>query len=189
MTDAAIHPSNSADGLPNVPWWLIVGLGALSIIAGILAVVWPGATLLLIALTFGIFLIMSGLGDIIGAVQAGAAPATVRVLFGFLGVLALAAGVILLARPAASLLTAAWVLGLWFAISGIVQLVQGFVASQGRAWNIMFGVIGLVAGVIILAKPSVGISTLILIVSISFIVRGMVTVAVGLVVRKAAQTA
>ena len=146
-------------------------------------------TLLLIALTFGIYLIVSGLGDIIGAVQAGSASTTARIFFGLLGVLALAAGIILLARPAASLLTAAWVLGLWFGISGAVQLAQGFASDEGRAWNIIFGLIGLAAGVIILVQPSVGIKTLIWIVSISFILRGMVTIAVGLVVRKAAQLA
>ncbi len=189
MTDAIETPASDASGLPNIPWWLIVGLGVLSIIAGILAVAWSGATLLLIALTFGIFLIVSGLGDIIGAVQAGSASTTARIFFGLLGVLALAAGIILLARPAASLLTAAWVLGLWFGISGAVQLAQGFASDEGRAWNIIFGLIGLAAGVIILVQPSVGIKTLIWIVSISFILRGMVTIAVGLVVRKAAQLA
>jgi len=189
MTDTTATPATDASGLPNIAWWLIVGLGVLSIIAGILAVAWSGATLLLIALTFGIYLIVSGLGDIVGAAQAGSASTTARVFFGLLGVLSLAAGVILLARPAASLLTAAWVLGLWFGISGAVQLAQGFAADEGRAWNIVFGLIGLVAGVIILVHPSVGIKTLIWIVSISFILRGMVTIAVGLVVRKATQLA
>lgn len=189
MTDASVTPANDASGLPTVPWWLIVGLGVLSIVAGILAVAWSGATLLLIALTFGIYLIISGIGDIVGAIQAGAASNTARIFFGLLGVLALAAGIILLVRPAASLLTAAWVLGLWFGISGAVQLAQGFASDEGRTWNIIFGLIGLAAGVIILVHPGVGIKTLILIVSISFILRGLVTIAVGLVVRKATQPA
>lgn len=187
MTDAT-HASAELDtGLPQAAWWLIVGLGVLSITAGILALVWPGKTLLLVALTFGIFLIMSGLGDLIGALQAGKASGAARIFFGLLGLLTLVAGIILIARPAQSLLTAAWVLGLWFGISGVVQLAQGFASPVGRAYNIIFGLIGLGAGVIILVHPSVGIKTLVLIVSIGFILRGLVTIAVGLVVRKAVQ--
>ncbi len=76
-------------------------------------------------------------------------------------------------------------LGLWFGISGIVQLAQGFTASDGRVFNLIFGLIGLVAGVIILVHPTVGIVTLIWIVSISFMLRGLVMIAVGLTVKKA----
>lgn len=171
-------------GLPQVPWWLIVGIGVLGIIAGVLALVWPHATLLLVALTFGIFLLFIGAGDLVAAFGAKDSSGAARFFFGVLGVLAIVAGIILIIHPDSSLLTAAWVLGLWFAISGVVQLVQGFSNPIGRGFNIVFGLIGLIAGVIVLVNPGVGIVTLILIVSISFIVRGAVAIAVGLTVKK-----
>ncbi|MEI2702815.1 MAG: DUF308 domain-containing protein [Baekduia sp.] len=182
---AAAAATAAEPGLPQVPWWLIVGVGVLGILAGFLALVWPGATLLLVALTFGIFLIISGLEDLFAAVQTKTASGGARIFFGLLGVLAIAAGIILLFRPGTGLLTLAWVLGLWFGISGIVQLAQGFTASDGRVFNLIFGLIGLVAGVIILVHPTVGIVTLIWIVSISFMLRGLVMIAVGLTVKKA----
>lgn len=185
MTDTAPAPATAAAPAPPLPWWAIVVLGLLSIVAGILAVAWPGPTLLLVGLTFGIFLIVSGLGDLAGGSGLGGA---LRVLQLTLGVLSVAAGIVLVIHPAKSVLTAAWVLGLWFVLSGVLQLVQGVIAEEQRVYNIIFGLIGMVAGVIVLAKPGVAIATLVLIVGIGFIVRGVVTIGLGLTVRRLAET-
>lgn len=172
-------------GMPGVPWWLVVGVGVLGIIASILALVWPGKTLLLVALTFGIFLLFVGVQDLAAALNTKSASGGARIFFALLGVISIVVGVILIIHPAESLLTAAWVLGLWFAISGAVQLLQAFSHPEGRGFNIAFGLLGIVAGVVVLVNPGVGVVTLVWIVSISFLVRGLVAIAVGLALKKA----
>src|SRR5215212_4588048 len=47
-------------------WLYLVG-GALSIIAGIIALVWPGRTLLVISIVLAWFLVFKGIVDIVGA--------------------------------------------------------------------------------------------------------------------------
>ncbi|HMS72036.1 MAG TPA: HdeD family acid-resistance protein [Baekduia sp.] len=172
-------------GMPGVPWWLVVGVGVLGIIASILALVWPGKTLLLVALTFGIFLLFVGVQDLASALNTKGASGGARIFFALLGVISIVVGVILIIHPAESLLTAAWVLGLWFAISGAVQLLQAFSHPEGRGFNIAFGLLGIVAGVVVLVNPGVGVVTLVWIVSISFLIRGLVAIAVGLALKKA----
>lgn len=172
-------------GMPGVPWWLVVGVGVLGIIASILALVWPGKTLLLVALTFGIFLLFVGVQDLAAAFNTKGASGGARIFFALLGVISIVVGVILIIHPAESLLTAAWVLGLWFAISGAVQLLQAFSHPEGRGFNIAFGLLGIVAGVVVLVNPGVGVVTLVWIVSISFMIRGLVAIAVGLALKKA----
>lgn len=172
-------------GMPGVPWWLVVGVGVLGIIASILALVWPGKTLLLVALTFGIFLLLVGVQDLASALNTKGASGGARIFFALLGVISIVVGVILIIHPAESLLTAAWVLGLWFAISGAVQLLQAFSHPEGRGFNIAFGLLGIVAGVVVLVNPGVGVVTLVWIVSISFMIRGLVAIAVGLALKKA----
>jgi len=189
MVETVTVVTTEDSGLPQVPWWLIVGIGVLAIIISILALVWPNATLWLIALTFGVLLVVLGIENLAAAFGASGSSGGARIFFGLLGLLAIAAGVILIIHPEESLRTAAWVLGLWFAISGAVQLVQAFSSPVGRGFNILFGLIGLVAGVIVLINPGVGIATLILIVSISFMIRGAVAIAVGLTVKKAQDSA
>ena len=178
---------SAAEGsvMPGVPWWLVVGVCVLGIIASILALVWPGKTLLLVALTFGIFLLFVGVQDLAAALNTKSASGGARIFFALLGVISIVVGVILIIHPAESLLTAAWVLGLWFAISGAVQLLQAFSHPEGRGFNIAFGLLGIVAGVVVLVNPGVGVVTLVWIVSISFMIRGLVAIAVGLALKKA----
>ena len=67
------------------------------------------------------------------------------------------------------------------------ELARGFVYSESRVWNIIFGLIGIAAGIIILVNPKVGAVTLVWIVSISLILRGIVAIALGAAVRRLQQ--
>ena len=58
------------------------------------------------------------------------------------------------------------------------------VEPSDRVWNIVLGLLGIVAGAIILAQPGVGLITLVWIVSLTPIVRGIVEIAAGLQIRK-----
>ena len=52
-------------------WWWPALFGVISIIAGILALVWPGPTLVVLAILFGIELIIWGIYRLVGAVTIG----------------------------------------------------------------------------------------------------------------------
>lgn len=165
-------------------WWLLALLGALSILTGFLALAWPGPTLLLIGIWFGLLLVIVGAGDLAVAFSADASTGR-RIAAGILGVITIFAGTVLLFRPGASVITAAWVLGFWFAVSGILQFVQGLTNAEARLWNLLFGVIGTAAGVIILGSPRIGLQTLVLIAGLGFVVRGTVALTLGFSLRSA----
>ncbi|MBJ7471303.1 MAG: DUF308 domain-containing protein [Solirubrobacteraceae bacterium] len=176
----------SAEDLNYARWWIPVLVGVVGIIVGILALAWPGPTLLAVGLLFGIYLLFAGFGDLFAAFNGqSSSSAFVRVLFGILGVVTIGAGFILLIRPAASVLVAAFVLGFWFLMAGSVQLVTGFAVREHRAWNLIFGVIGIVAGIAIVAQPGIGVITLVYIVSFTLIMRGVVSLTLGFAMRSA----
>jgi len=156
---------------PTDKWWLLAILGLLSIATGFLALLWPGPTLLLIGIWFGVLLIMVGAGDL--AFAPGSSTPR-RLVAAILGVITIFAGTMLLFRPGASVLTAAWVLGFWFVVTGILQLVQGLSHHESRLWNLLFGLIGIAAGAIILGSPRIGLQTLVLIAGLGFVMRGTV---------------
>jgi uncharacterized membrane protein HdeD (DUF308 family) len=160
-------------------------VGVLAIVAGVLALVWPGPTLLLVGVCFGAFLVFAGAGDLAGAFAGEGSSTFVRVLEALLGVVTLLAGFILLVRPGASVLVAAFVLGFWFLLSGSLQLARGIGVAEGRAYNVGFGLLGVVAGIVILAQPGIGVVTLVWVVSIAFLLRGALLVALGFGLRKA----
>ena len=107
-----------------------------------------------------------------------------RVVLAVLGLLTVLAGLIVLVRPGESVVAIAWVVGFWWVLAGVMQLIAGIVEPDGRGWNIALGALGIVAGGIILAWPGIGLVTLVWIVSLGLILRGVGEIAAGLGIRK-----
>lgn len=84
---------------------------------------------------------------------------------------------------AATLLTVA--LPLFLVVAGILEIVAAFRAqgAGGAAWDLVFGIIALLAGVLLFARPSLTGLTTIVIVAGYFFVAGLTRIVVSLAVR------
>ena len=165
-------------------WWLALIGGILSVIVGIVALVYPGPTLLAVGIIFGAYLVIWGVMQLFGGAGDHAAPTAVKVIRMVVGILGALVGVVLLVRPDQSVLTIAFVLAFWFVFVGILQLSMGFAHGEGRAWNIIWGIIGVIAGAIILAQPEIGLVTLVFIVGFGFILQGLMEIPLALAARR-----
>jgi uncharacterized membrane protein HdeD (DUF308 family) len=166
-------------------WWVPLATGVLTVIVGLIALVYPGPTLLVICVVVGVYLLISGGMTLVRALGGERGLTTMmRVVLVLFGLLSLLAGLILLVRPGESVLAIAWVLGFWWVLTGAMQLIAGIIDAEGRGWNIGLGLLGLVAGGIILAQPEIGLTTLVWIVGIGLLLRGAVEIALGLAIRK-----
>ena len=165
--------------------WLLIAAGAISIIAGVLAIAYPDITLLALALFAGINLIVLGglsLADAFASDQDGGA----RALSAILGVLGLIAGLVILRRPGQSLLALVIVLGIWLVVWGVIHLFRAFDRTGGdRTLSLLVAVCEIVLGALILSLPDVSLRTVAILAGISFIVRGAMTLYAGLQLRKA----
>jgi uncharacterized membrane protein HdeD (DUF308 family) len=157
-------------------WLLLFFAGLLGIVAGIIVLAEPGISLATLAVVTGIFLLVDGLFEIPAAIF-GQTPN--RGLLALTGVLSVITGVILLRHPIAGVVAIALLLGIWLIAMGVVRLMQAFDALERRGWQIVLSLLEVVAGIIIVASPDIGVATLALLVGISFIVRGLVTCAVA----------
>lgn len=184
MSDVSQPRADDLDRLDLPRWWVPVVVGLLAVVVGIVVLVWPGPTLLLIGICFGLYLIFAGLGGLVSAFADASLSTFLRVVEVILGLITLLAGMILVVRPGASVVTVALVLGFWFLIAGCLQLARGIAVRESRAFNLGFGLLGIAAGVIVLAQPRIGVVTLVWIVGIAFIVRGVIAVALGLALRR-----
>jgi uncharacterized membrane protein HdeD (DUF308 family) len=101
---------------------LLLGLADLA--AGIIALAWPGPTALVLVLIVGVWAIVAGLAEIAAAFGRGE-PAGTRALFIVGGLITVAFGVVLCARPGIGAVTLALLFGLFSLIAGIWMLVQG----------------------------------------------------------------
>jgi uncharacterized membrane protein HdeD (DUF308 family) len=166
-------------------WWVVGLLGLFSIIAGVLALAYPDITLLALGLIVGINLVLIGATWIAIATMEDHTEGG-RILRFFVGFLASLAGLICLVRPGAGVLALLLALSFWFIITGMADLARALEEHEHRIIAGALGVIGIAAGVIIVANPDIGLTTLALLAGIAFIVRGTVELMAALYMRRLA---
>jgi len=99
-------------------------LGLVDLAAGVIALAWPGPTALVLVLIVGIWAVIAGVVEIAAAFAAGE-PAGTRALYILAGLISIAFGVVLCARPHTGVITLALLFGLFNLIAGIWMVVQG----------------------------------------------------------------
>lgn len=169
-------------------WGLVVLMGVLSIALGLLAVLFPGATLLTVGIYFAAWLFVSGVFSLIGSFSRAGDTAS-RVLAAILGVLSVIVGFALLRQPFQSIEVFIFVLGVFWLAQGIMTFVAAFAHSYGRNWRILSGVLGIIAGIIVLTYPMTSAVTLALVGGIWLIILGATQVYAGLQLRSLRRTA
>ena len=101
---------------------LLLGLADLA--AGVIALAWPGPTALVLVLIVGVRAITAGLVEF-SAASASGEPAGTRVMLILGGLVTVAFGVVLCARPGLGAITLALLFGLFNLIAGTWMLAQG----------------------------------------------------------------
>ena len=165
-------------------WWLPLAAGVLTILVGIVALAYPGPTLLAIGILFGAYLTVWGTMSVISGISDTDTDTVLRVLGVILGLLTALAGLILIVRPGQSVLDGGPGPRLLVDARRILQLARGVVVAEGRVWNLLWGLLGVAAGIIILAQPDIGLITLVWIVGIGLIFQGALEIAAGLALRR-----
>ena len=163
---------------------VVVAVGVLSIVAGILAIVYPDLTLLALALIAGINLLLLGILGLVDAVTSDDDAGGTRVLSGVLGLLGVIAGLVVMRRPGESLLAIILILGVWFVVSGLVDAIRALAVPGDRAFRLLVAIFDIVLGGLILALPDVSLKTMAILAGIAFIARGVFAILIGLKLRK-----
>jgi uncharacterized membrane protein HdeD (DUF308 family) len=112
----------SSDGFGPVLGHLL--LAAVDIAAGVAALAWPAPTVLVLVYVVGFWAILGGLAEFFTAFAAGEAAGT-RALFLLGGLVSVAFGVVLFARPGVGALTLALLYGLFALTYGVTQIAAG----------------------------------------------------------------
>ncbi|MDM7487836.1 HdeD family acid-resistance protein [Rhodococcus sp. GXMU-t2271] len=105
-------------------WWLAMGL--VSIAAGIVALVWPAATALVVLYIIAFYAILFGVTGIIGALSFRKVPNSGWGWSLFAGILAVLLGVVLLIFPGSGIISLIWLLGIYAILFGVLLIVVAF---------------------------------------------------------------
>src|SRR6187200_3363687 len=151
--------------LPHL-WKSELVSGLLAVILGIIVLAWPGISILVAAIVFGAYLLVTGIAQVIMAfslhVTAGG-----RILLFISGAAALILAVLAFrhfGEGYAILLLAIWI-AVGFIFRGVAATATAISdpAFPGRGWEIFFGIISILAGIVVLAWPYESIVTLALV--------------------------
>src|SRR5918998_2544503 len=93
-------------------WWVILSRGIAGVLFGIMALVWPGITLLTLVILFGAYALVAGASSIVAAV--GKARQHQRWgLLAFEGIVGVAAGLVAFAWPDVTAVALLVVIAVW----------------------------------------------------------------------------
>ncbi len=174
--------------LARSAWQLTLFIGIVAIALGVIVLVWPGKTLFVAGVLFGIYLVVSGIGYMFAAfgTHIGAA---MRVLAFITGAVSVVLGVFCFRDR----FEAVWLLALWIGISWVFRGMTLLAAAlsfdhlPGRGWQILSGLIIVAGGVVLIIYPMDSIAVLTLVAGCWLIAIGIVDIISGFQVRHQAK--
>jgi len=171
----SITPEKAVNGIRTA-----IGVaGLLSAIVGVLILVWPGRTAMVVTAIIAVYALIAGLVYAGLGIFAKTKGGWARVGLIILGLVFIVAAVLAFLNLAATTLWLAVFLGI---LVGIVWIVEGVVAfttlgdASSKAWSVIFAVLSIAAGIVLLFAPLWGVEVLWLILGISLVVLGIVNV-------------
>jgi uncharacterized membrane protein HdeD (DUF308 family) len=171
-------------------WKLVAGVA--TAVLGVVVLAWPGPSILVAAMLFGVYLLISGVADIVLAFKLPSSVAT-RVLLFISGALSLVLAILSfrhLGDGYAVLLLSLWI-GIGFIFQGVSATVVGISVSDlpGRGWYIVSGVVSVIAGWVTLVWPFDSIAVLTLAAGAWLVIIGIAAVVYSFVIRADANNA
>lgn len=156
-------------------WGLVLAYGLVTLGLGIALAVWPDASVTVFTVLLAIQLIIAGIFRISAALSVSRSDGGVRALVGLSGGLALIVGLLILRDPLQSVLVLGMILGVFWVIAGVIDIVGAFIAPppSGRGWEIFTGVVTLLAGGFLLVYTDLSLRVLVVFVGIWLIVAGI----------------
>ncbi|MFJ5216118.1 HdeD family acid-resistance protein [Streptomyces sp. NPDC088354] len=167
-------PAGLLGALSKRGWQVLLTAGVAAIALGVCVLAWPGETLLVVGVLFGVYLLISGVFQLAGAFGPHV-PGSLRVLNFVTGALSILLGLICFRGAAQSLLLLALWIGFGWLLRGIM-LIAAAISTEGlpaRGWQIFFGALTLLAGIVLIVSPFGSLAALTLVSGVWLIVLGV----------------
>src|ERR1700719_1131026 len=163
MASTTFNPASDVQLDPAVRtlvqnWWLFTLRGVLGIIFGILALIFPGATILSLVILFSAYMLVDGIFGIVSAVRAIRHKEDRWGLLIFEGLLNIAVGIAAFLWPGLTVVAFVWLIAAWAIVTGGLLTAVGFRLNidHGRWWMVLGGLLSLAYGVLMIIAPLIG---------------------------------
>jgi uncharacterized membrane protein HdeD (DUF308 family) len=161
-----------------------IAAGAVSALVGVLVLVWPDISVVVLAWLFAINLVAVGILQLVAAIGRDDGAAA-RVLLGLSGAFSILVGLLCLRGPLQTAVLLGLLVGATWVVTGIIGIVHAFGAGHARGWGIASGLLSAIGGAVVLVYPGASIVVLTWLTGIVLVVAGLVVVIHGIAARHA----
>ena len=146
-------------------------MGLATLVLGVIVAFRPSGSLVVISVLIGILMMFSGVFHIVAAIDA---PEGHRAWRAIAGVLFIVGGIVLIRHLQYSLALIGLFVGFSWIIQGVSSLVGGITRrGGGTGWSVFFGIVSLLAGIVVISVPVTSIVFLTTFLGIWFAVIGV----------------
>jgi uncharacterized membrane protein HdeD (DUF308 family) len=162
-------------------WWALVLRGIAAIIFGVLTFAWPGATIAILVIFFGVYAMIDGILAIVSAIRAAEHHRRWGA-FAIEGIVGILIGLFALFAPVAAAALFVYVLGAWALITGVLEIIAALRLRRhipGEWALVLTGVLSILFGVFVFFAPLAGAVALIWIIAVYAILFGILWITLG----------
>lgn len=167
-------------------WWAVALRGVAALLFGLMAIIWPGITLLALVVLFGAYVLLDGVLTLTAAVMGGRPSWQSRGWLGLVGAVGLAVGIITLAWPAVTTMVLLWLIAAWALVKGSFEIIAAVRLRreiQGEWLLGLGGVLSVLFAVLLAVWPATGALALIVLIGAYAVIFGAVLIGLGLRLR------
>jgi uncharacterized membrane protein HdeD (DUF308 family) len=171
-------------------WWLILLRGVSAILFGICALAWPGQTLVTLTMLFAAYALVDGIFDVIHAIGYRKEIDNWGLLL-IEGLFGIAFGVLAFQSPELTTVIGgvivAFYIAAWAIITGALRIVMAVRLRKEIEGEWMLGLSGLISilfGIVIMARPAVGVLGMLYLVAAWAILLGGILIALAIKTRR-----
>jgi uncharacterized membrane protein HdeD (DUF308 family) len=166
-------------------WGVLLAVGIVTFVLGAVLSLWPGETVVVLALLLALQLVITGCAQLFLAIGAPTRQGAARWATALAGALAIVTGVLLFFSPLQTLTFIGWAVGLCILTVGAADLLSALLsgAHRHRAWHVIRGILGVAAGLFLVANPDKSLGLLVIIACVWLISYGFFTIVAALLLR------
>ncbi|GGY19309.1 membrane protein [Streptomyces minutiscleroticus] len=163
--------------LANAGWQIRLTTGLAAIALGVVIFAWPRETLQVVGVLFGVYLLLTGVFELASAFGAHI-PRHLRALHFLTGALSVLLGLLCLRGTLESILLLALWIGFSWLLRGVMTTATAASsdAMPARGWMLFSGIIGMLAGIVLIVSPFTSIAALTLVTGVMAVVLGVIEV-------------
>jgi uncharacterized membrane protein HdeD (DUF308 family) len=164
-------------------WWMVLAWGLVTLVAGVGTIVWPGRTIVVVAILIGLQFFVSGILRLVSAFAfEGEGHRAWDVLVGLASVVV---GILCLKDVFQTIAALTLIIGIMWVIQGISEFFAGVAGiTMHRGLTILMGILGFVAGVVVLTYPITSVLTLAWVLGVWLTAYAIMLIAAAFAVRR-----